>query len=282
MTKYIFVSVTSLFSDDISENLIILATHANRNTMESGPLFISTISSDEAFKVINKKMNEKFWYASDNMLIFSKDLEKLDIYSFNQLTELYKEKVQKLSPKGVKNCANVLNLRRQLTVEINKLEKTFKTLTTENINLKEKQKVIDKYKEKLIEYLAQMKSAEEQKAKLKGKQLENFLRQINEDMDKKLAELKNQKVPQQKRVLKADSSAKYTVCHECKENCHNPCDCWFKFILKRCTIYPIFSNDCEECGHNKVVHECGYNHYVTETEEISIDNSKVLDEVKKK
>lgn len=126
-----------------------------------------------------------------------------------------------------------------------------------------------------------MKSAEEQKAKLKGKQLENFLRQINEDMDKKLAELKNQKVPQQKRVLKADSSAKYTVCHECQENCHNLCDCWFKFILKRCTIYPIFSNDCEECGHNKVVHECGYNHYVTETEEISIDNSKVLDEVKK-
>ena len=126
MTKYIFVSVTSLFLDDISENLIILATHANRNTMESGPLFISTISSDEAFKVINKKMNEKFWYASDNMLIFSKDLEKLDVYSFNQLTELYKEKVQKLSLKGVKNCENVLNLRKQLTVEINKLEKLLK------------------------------------------------------------------------------------------------------------------------------------------------------------
>ena len=49
LTKYIFSSVTSLFSEDISENFIILATFANKSTMEKGPDFISSIKTDADF-----------------------------------------------------------------------------------------------------------------------------------------------------------------------------------------------------------------------------------------
>ena len=43
LTKYIFSSVTSLFSEDINENFIILATFANEDIIEEGPAFIISI-----------------------------------------------------------------------------------------------------------------------------------------------------------------------------------------------------------------------------------------------
>ena len=49
LTKYIFSSVTSLFSEDISENFIILSTFANKTTMEKGPDFVSSIKTDADF-----------------------------------------------------------------------------------------------------------------------------------------------------------------------------------------------------------------------------------------
>ena len=143
LTKYIFTSVTSLFSEDISKNLFILTTHANRDTMNSGPAFIASIGSDEAFIIINKKMDEKFWFASDNKLIFYRDTDKLSLYSYNQLLELYEEKVKKMGPKGVKNSEIVLNYRKQLTVKINKLNNSFQEMMGKRATLKEKQNLAE-------------------------------------------------------------------------------------------------------------------------------------------
>lgn len=280
LTKYIFISVTSLFSEDISPNLFILATHANRDTMNKGPAFVETIGSEEAFISINKKMDEKFWYASDNKLIFYRDTDKLSQYSYNQLKELYEEKVKKIGPKGVKNSANVLNYRKQLTIEINKLNSTFKILLSENSNLREQEKKIQEKKEKLTAINVNLKNEEEKISKLKGKELEIALKKMNENIENQLKSLKNQTLPQKKLIKKADSSNKYTICNECLRNCHDPCNCWFKFFFKRCTIYPVLSNDCEECGHNKCVHENGYMHYVWETEEVSIDNTQLSDKIR--
>ena len=58
LTRYIFSSVTNLFSEDISENFIILATFANIETMEDGPAFISSIQTDADYLNIQKRMNE--------------------------------------------------------------------------------------------------------------------------------------------------------------------------------------------------------------------------------
>jgi len=70
LVKYIFSCATSLFSQDISENLFILATHAIKSTMKEGPQFIDCISSDENFKNILQNMDKKWWYAVDSKSIF--------------------------------------------------------------------------------------------------------------------------------------------------------------------------------------------------------------------
>ena len=49
LTKYIFSSVTCLFAEDISENFIILATFANKETISKGPAFVESIKTDADF-----------------------------------------------------------------------------------------------------------------------------------------------------------------------------------------------------------------------------------------
>ena len=43
LTRYIFSCITSLFSKDITENFIILATFATKDTIKNGPAFIDLI-----------------------------------------------------------------------------------------------------------------------------------------------------------------------------------------------------------------------------------------------
>ena len=54
-TKYIFTSITKLFAGDINENLIILATHANYESMTDGSMFVETIQTDAEFLKIEEK-----------------------------------------------------------------------------------------------------------------------------------------------------------------------------------------------------------------------------------
>ena len=60
LTKYIFSSVTSLFSEDISENFIILSTFASKDTISEGPAFIQSLKTEEDFLNIQKRMDEKW------------------------------------------------------------------------------------------------------------------------------------------------------------------------------------------------------------------------------
>lgn len=279
LTKYIFTKVTSLFSDDISENLIFLCTHANKDTMKKGPAIIKTIGSEPAFEVIRPKMDEKFWYSADNSSILSNDTDNLTLYSFKQLSEFYEEKVKKSRKKGVKNCSNVINYRKELSIQVNNLNKTFQNLMAENRNLKEKEKKIIEIESKIKEMILTIKNEEVKTAKLKGKDLENALKKLTDDLEGQLNELKNKKVPYKERVLDADSKAKHTYCNECKENCHSPCYCWFDFVFRRCTIYPIIGTKCECCGHEKCVHENGYKKYIWKTKEIGIEDNQMIEKI---
>ena len=98
LTKYIFSSVTSLFSQDISENLIILNTFANKETMVEGPKFVETIKYDSNFINIQKRMEEKWWYALDSKCVLENGSYKIAKYSFDEITELYEVKVKKIKP----------------------------------------------------------------------------------------------------------------------------------------------------------------------------------------
>jgi len=57
-TKYIYSCVTALFADDVSDNFIILATHANKDSMKK-QAFVETIVTDADFLNINKKLDSK-------------------------------------------------------------------------------------------------------------------------------------------------------------------------------------------------------------------------------
>jgi hypothetical protein len=81
-TQYIFSSVTSLFSEDISENFMILATHATKDSIEEGPCFINSIKEDAGFLKIQDRMDDKWWYLFDSKSIINykdKDILSLNI-----------------------------------------------------------------------------------------------------------------------------------------------------------------------------------------------------------
>ena len=77
-TKYIYSSVTSLFSDDINENFIILGTFADQKTMYDGPLFVDSIKKDAAFLKLQDRLNEKWWYAINAICILDNDSGSLN------------------------------------------------------------------------------------------------------------------------------------------------------------------------------------------------------------
>ena len=96
LIKYIFSCVTSLFSEDITNNFIFLNTFANRSTIKEGPEFVNSITTEIKFNEIIKKMDKKWWYAAESINILDNEEDRLTLYSFKQLNALYEEKLKKL------------------------------------------------------------------------------------------------------------------------------------------------------------------------------------------
>ena len=278
-TKYIFSSVTGLFAEDISENFIILATFANSETMKKGPAFIQSIDHDAGFLKIKKRMDKNYWFAFDSKCLFDDDINsKLAKYSYQQLCNLYEEKIKKLFPKETKKSGDVLKNKNELKIQVNKLKTTFKDLLVKQENLKSKEKAINEVNIKIREIEYKIRSIEEKKETLKPDEYERELRKLNQELNKNINELSHKKRIEKKKELQADSNNLYTHCDECKENCHNPCDCWFS-QASRCKIFYWISQICEKCGHSKRVHRQEYFHYVyieVEVQENTKDQQNTL------
>ena len=274
LTKYIFTCVTSLFSEDISENFIFLATFATKDTIKNGPAFIKSLSADEDFLKINKRMDKNFWYAFDSKSIFDDDYnDKLCKYSYEQISKLYEEKIKRLEPKSTLESGEIVNNREKVKKELNNLNTYFKDLQVEFDNLRAKDKVITEKNLQLKDLQNEIKILENNDNHLDPKEYEEALKKFNDNFEKKLNQINNKKRIEKKKVLVADPNNKYTYCNYCQENCHNPCDCWFS-ITTRCKIYPVFGNDCERCGHPKKVHKQDYYHYIYEEVEVAENTDK--------
>lgn len=262
LTKYIFSSVTSLFSEDITENFIILATFANNDTIKNGPDFISSIQTDADFLKINERMNQKWWYSFDSKCILDNENDKLTKYSFSNANDLYDKKVTLLKPKSIAKSSEVLNSRNELRIEVNNLNNQFQNLIIEQENLERNEKAIDEVSAKIqgMEIdIAKLESRMDQKNK---KELENDLRKLNEELNERLCNLNNQTETKLIKTLVHDKNHLYTTCHTCKRNCHNPCDCFFQ-ILGRCTVFTFWKKRCEKCGCNKDSHVQDYYYFNT-------------------
>ena len=146
LTKYIFSCITKLFAGDISENVILLATHANRDCIKKEPIFAETIKTEVDFL---EKKDKKWWYAFDSTLMFENDIDKLTIFSFSQLKDFYEEK---LCPKDIKQTFEIFHHRRELKKLIKKIKNIFQSLKRLQNNMNSNDTFMNETIRKITEY----------------------------------------------------------------------------------------------------------------------------------
>ena len=285
LTRYIFSSVTSLFSEDISENFIVTSTFASKGTIESGPDFVESIQTDADFLKIQNRLDEKWWYAFDSKCILDNEEDKLTKFSVNQLKELYEEKVKKLRPKSVKKCAEVLETRKELKVQVNRLSDTFENLLVEQLNLQEKQKVINDISIKIKDMETRINNFERDAQTLDPKELERRMEELNEELDSKLNDLDNETETEYITSCEFYSDEDYfTHCNSCERNCHNYCDCTGR-LLGRCKVFSwgiIGDKICEECKCTKDKHKNDHYRWTKKTVNKKKDNANRIKEERDK
>ena len=286
-TQYIFSSVTSLFSEDISENFMILATHASKDSIDEGPCFIKSIKEDAGFLKIQDRLDDdKWWYLFDSKsIMYYRDQDILTTYSFKELTEFY-EKVKKLRRKSIQKCSQVLQARLELKVQVNILKNTFQNLIVENQNLKQKKEKINETDNKIkdMENAIHNFEAEKKSKNLTNEEIKMKIIALNEQLDKKLDDLNNQYITQNIKIKFTNNKNYYTICNKCKKNCHGPCDCNFN-LFYRCKVFSwnIFDyRKCNECGCSKENHEIDYDYYGYAIKAYKKDNSGEIQNEKKK
>ena len=279
LIKYIFSCATSLFSDDICQNFIILNTFANRDTMREGPHFIESIQKDDIFKEIIKKFDKKWWYATESVNILDNDNNKLALYSFQQLNELYEEKVKNSKPKNIIKSSEIIRARNEIRNIIKDFISKYKSLKSENEKIPGIENKIKEYENKISDLDWKINNKRDEISYIYVPNLDDELSYIERERDRKINILDNQYEEKTVRKLKY-VGGNHTYCRYCEKNCHEYCDCMGGF-LDRCTIFPIFGNDCERCGHSKYWHTLhSGSKYVNETERNKKYNYSKIQEVR--
>ena len=273
LTKYIFSSVTSLFSEDISENFIILATFANKSTIEKGPDFVSSIKTDADFLKIEERMDSKWWFAFDSKNILDNEHDKVTNYSFSQASELYEEKVKKLRKKAIKTSSEVLNTRMELKIQVANLTDEFYKLIIEQDNLFKKEQIIDDNVKKIEKMETKINELHKNMAILNPRQLEQQMENLNNEFNNIMNDLDNQTVRETVKKLKVTNDL-CTHCNICEKNCHSICDCMLSTLLGRCYVFSFFGKKCEICGHYKEDHKQDYYTYSIENIEVKKNTDK--------
>ena len=278
LTKYIFSSVTSLFSEDICENLIFLTTFANRSTINEGPAFIKSISSNELFSTILKKMSKKWFYVVESVNILDNEEDKLTKYSFEQLNDLYNEKIKNSKNKSINKSREVINKRNKIQNIVKNIISIYSEILTEKNKIQEIANKINEQDNKLrdINHQIRIKQIEIDGVYIPEKDYSLSL--IKSERDLRIKILDNEYEEKTIRTLKYDGGD-HTYCNYCERNCHEYCYCVGSFV-DRCKIFPIFGNDCEECGHHKSRHTLhSGSKWVDEIQRNKIDNySKIQEE----
>ena len=183
LTKYIYSSVTSLFSDDISDNFIILTTNADQHKLKKPTIIESILSNDDAkflqIKEENKdKGKKRWWYTFDSLNIFDNNRDILTVHSFRHLQKFYEDTVKQSEPKDIKKSAEILKERNKLLGEAKNIENQCKKiiyeqeqLENEEKNLKDKKQYSEMLKNQQKDFYKMLSnsSKEEQERLIKDK-----------------------------------------------------------------------------------------------------------------
>ena len=278
LIKYIFSCVTSLFSEDLIQNIIFLCTHADRSTIKEGPQFIKSISTEKNFKTIIEKINTKFWYAVESISIFDDEInDKLCQYSFNQLYELYEEKVKNSQSKNISSSTEIIKNRNEINTIIKKIILKSQSINPEKEKIEEKEKIINEYGNKINNIEYKIDNINRLISMVYVPDINNEIYEIERERDNIIYNLDNQY--EEKEVRNTQYyGGNNTYCGECKNNCHCPCDC-FGSLFDRCEVFSFFSKICDKCGHHKDSHYIRSSYrYVDEIQRKKINNYSKIQE----
>ena len=284
VTKYIFSSVTSLFADDITENFVIVPTFASKDTIDEGPAFVESIKTDADFLKLEER-KDQWWFALDSKSVLDNEEDKITKYSFEQMKTLYEKKIKKLPSKEIKNSAEVLKNRVILRPKLELLNETFMNLMMEQGNLQLKIKDLAEISIKISDMENRIKMFENDARTLDPEALERKMKELNDDLNNKLSNLCNENEEKFINSCEYDKDENYhTHCDKCERNCHNICDCNFRFA-GRCKIYTfgiIGEKKCEICHCPKSCHRNDYYHWVKKRICIKKDNSSQIEEERRR
>ena len=284
VTKYIFSSVTSLFADDITENFVIVPTFASKDTIDEGPAFVESIKTDADFLKLEER-KDKWWFALDSKSVLDNEEDKITKYSFEQMKTLYEKKIKKLPSKEIKNSAEVMKNRIILRPKLELLNETFLNLMMEQGNLQLKIKDLAEISIKISDMENRIKMFENDAKTLNPEALERKMKELNDVLNDKLSSLCNENEEKFINSCEYDKDGDYhTHCDKCEKNCHNICDCNFRFA-GRCKIYTfgiIGEKKCEICHCPKSCHRNDNYHWVKKRICIKKDNSSQIAEERRR
>ena len=283
VTKYIFSCVTSLFANDVCENFIFLTTFANDTSIEEGPIFIDSITKDNKFYNIIKKLGGKWYYTIDSVCVLNKPNNEVAEYSFKQLNDLYERIIKNSEFKNIDKSIQVISYR-------NKIKSIIKTIITlfESIQIEENK--IKNIENKISELEGEISV---NNTKIENKNIEinqiyipdkyELLDLLREKRDRIIRNLENEYEMKYVRKLRYDKDC-HTYCNLCQTNCHENCSCYLSvFILcNECIMFPALSSICNNCGHSKHYHTIrGNKKWVTEKEKVKVNNDYKVESAKK-
>ena len=281
LIKYIFSCATSLFSEEITKNLTLLCTHADKYAFIEDPLFIEVINVDENFKHIKQKMDKKYWYPVDSLSIFSDEIDdKICKYSFEQLSNLYLEKIKNSQNKNILTSYEIIKKRNEIKTVIKNIILKSKNIISEKEQILQIEKDINKYQTSITDIEIRINNKNTELYNIYVPNIHDEISSIERQENNSIDNLNNQ-YTQKKVVQKKYCGGYHTYCTICEKNCHSPCDC-FSLFFTRCGIFSFFEQTCGICGHCKSNHCVGSGFkYVEEYERVKVDNYYEIQEEKK-
>ena len=279
LIRYIFSCATSLFCNNICQNFVILNTHASKSTIYEGPQFVESITSDEIFNEIIKKMDKKWWYAVESINILDNENDKLTNYSFKQLNEFYEEKVKNSKSILLKKSSDIISCRNKIKNIIKDIISKYHNINKEKQKFPEIDKGINECENKINYMDWKINNKKDEINYIYIPNVDDQISYKENEKNRKISELDNQYGYNKVRQLEY-SSHRHTYCCSCKKNCHEYCDCFGGF-LNRCYIFPVFGSYCEKCGCYKSSHYLYDHHrYVDKEEKYKINNDNQIQQVR--
>lgn len=266
---YLFAKISSLFSEDVITNFVVIATKCGYGDV----IIEDALKSDKSF--FSKHLNTisppwLFKFDSRTILDDPKGVGKA-LYEANEreMQSFIQKKVYDLYPKPIKQSEEILNKRRSLQEKLSGLSLKLKNLSKNQQELEKKKIILDKQKAKvknfrkelsgIIEKIDLIKN-DEASAKLYDK---IFLQKMEEyEREMRDSEEEARKIRFVRTLVK--SSYKNYYCFNCESNCHPTCDCWFwcNCIRKdyewvngsKITKYVCSKCGCSDAYHNRDEH----------------------------